>query len=68
LTLPKNMHVRNKAVILFLLPITIFLWIIGWNLFWTGSQTRPLTTKAAAETNPPITTGILLENYEEYST
>jgi hypothetical protein len=59
------MHLRSKAVILFLLPITICLWLIGWNLFWTGSQNKLQTPKPTAEADTHITTGILLEEPQE---
>jgi flagellar basal body-associated protein FliL len=29
---------RNKAVIALLLPVIIFLWIVGWSLYWIGRQ------------------------------
>lgn len=64
MNLPRNIRVRNRAVILILLPLTILLWLIGWSLYWTGSRNRPQTTKIAAETNMPLTEGILLEDYE----
>ncbi|MEM2108062.1 MAG: hypothetical protein QXL10_02110 [Candidatus Bathyarchaeia archaeon] len=31
-------HKRSKALILLLLPALIFLWIIGWSLYWIGHQ------------------------------
>jgi hypothetical protein len=36
LTIPKGK--RNRAVIALLLPVIIFLWIVGWGLFWIGYQ------------------------------
>jgi hypothetical protein len=46
---------RNRAIKLLFLPISIFLWIIGWTMFWAGSredqetrQTRPETAPEAA--------------------
>jgi uncharacterized membrane protein len=32
----------NKVGILITLPIAIFLWFVGWILFWIGSTTRPV--------------------------
>lgn len=29
---------RSKALILLLLPAVIFLWVIGWSLYWIGHQ------------------------------
>jgi hypothetical protein len=50
------------------MPVTIFLWLIGWTLFWTGSKKQLPTPKPTAETHTTITTTVLLENYEEYNT
>jgi uncharacterized membrane protein len=59
------MRVRNRAVILFLLPVTILLWLIGWILYWTSSQNKSQTPKTKTETHTPIATTILLEDHEE---
>ena len=32
---------RNKAIIALLLPAIIFLWIVGWSLYWIGYQKEP---------------------------
>jgi hypothetical protein len=32
---------RNKAIVVLLLPAIIFLWIIGWSLYWIGHQKEP---------------------------
>jgi len=32
-----------------LLPIIIFLWLVGWSLFWVGSQNRSLRTQAKTD-------------------
>ena len=37
---------RNRGILLLLLPIIIFLWLVGWNLLWLGSQNKPITKKA----------------------
>ena len=65
MNMPRNMRIRNRAVILILLPVTIFLWLIGWTLYWTGSRNKHPAPKKAAETNTTISTAILLEDYEE---
>jgi hypothetical protein len=41
LTKPKGRSKRNKAIIVLLLPAIIFLWIIGWSLYWIGHQKEP---------------------------
>jgi len=47
--------------------VTILLWLIGWILFYSGSQIRSAKSKPKAETDP-IKTAILLEEPEEYVT
>lgn len=37
----KEKRKRNKAIIVLLLPAIIFLWIIGWSLYWIGHQKEP---------------------------
>lgn len=59
------MRIRNRKVILMLLPIAILLWTIGWGLFWAGSRNEPQEPKPAAEADNHITTGLLLEEPEE---
>lgn len=39
-TLERMTHKRNPIVAVMVLPIAIFLWMIGWCLFWLGSQRR----------------------------
>jgi len=29
---------RRKTLILLLLPALLFLWIVGWTMYWTGNQ------------------------------
>jgi hypothetical protein len=29
---------RNRAALLLILPIVIFMWFIGWSLYWIGSR------------------------------
>jgi len=33
-----NGHVWHQVRIIVLLPLTIFLWMIGWTLYWIGDQ------------------------------
>jgi len=55
---------RNRVVVIILLPVIILLWIIGWTLFWIGSQNRPKKTRNKKQDRIDITTII----YEEYCT
>ena len=32
---------RNRIVVLLLAPILAVLWIIGWSLYWIGTQKQP---------------------------
>jgi len=55
---------RNRLVLITLLPVIICLWIIGWTLFWIGSQNRPKKNPNKKQDGIDITTVI----YEEYCT
>jgi len=45
---------RKRAFLIMLLPIIIMLWVVGWSLFWTGSETNRKTTRAEAEKDDEI--------------
>jgi len=34
------MRFLNKLFLVFAFPVAIFLWPIGWSLFWIGSQKK----------------------------
>ena len=36
-----TMHKRNRAVQLLLLPTILFMWIVGWSLYWIGPNKKP---------------------------
>jgi Tfp pilus assembly protein PilO len=38
LRVPKRLQKRNRALVALLLPAIIFLWIVGWSLYWIGHQ------------------------------
>jgi flagellar basal body-associated protein FliL len=48
----KNM--RKRAFLIMLFPIVVILWVIGWSLFWTGSETRSKTTPIQAKKDDGI--------------
>jgi hypothetical protein len=37
---------RNKVALLFVLPIAVFIWFIGWSLYWVGSKGKTATPSA----------------------
>lgn len=41
----------NRLGIVLTLPIVIFLWFVGWSLFWTGSMTRPVKPATVSHQN-----------------
>ena len=41
---------RNKAIIVLLLPVIIFLWIVGWSLYCIGHQKEPQKAKPPSST------------------
>jgi hypothetical protein len=34
------MRKRNRVALLLILPVVIFIWLIGWSLYWIGSKGR----------------------------
>jgi hypothetical protein len=32
--------VKRGIFLVFLFPVVVVLWLVGWSLFWTGSNTR----------------------------
>lgn len=56
---------RSRVVVIILLPIIILLWIIGWSLFWIGSQKKPQKTQDKTERDG---IGITTHVYKEYET
>jgi len=45
---------RKRIFIIMLLPLIILLWIIGWTLFFAGTETKPKTTQTAASIDDGI--------------
>jgi hypothetical protein len=43
---------RNRVIRLLILPIAIFLWIIGWAMLWAGARKEQETQQTQAETAP----------------
>jgi hypothetical protein len=41
-------------MILFM-PVIIFLWMVGWSLFWAGSESKPQRNKATADNDLSFT-------------
>jgi flagellar basal body-associated protein FliL len=39
------MHKRNRLTVLLTLPVVVFLWVIGWSLYWIGSKSREVDQK-----------------------
>jgi len=62
------MRVSNRIIIIMLLPIVVFLWLIGWSLFWAGSQGKSQRIQAASDKETLAVPSILLEEYEECNT
>jgi hypothetical protein len=58
---------RNRVVVITLLPVIIFLWIIGWSLFWIGSQNKPQKTEATTERDPISMTIVMCEEHKAKS-
>lgn len=39
----------KRVFIILLLPLAILFWVVGWSLFWAGSETERETTKVRSE-------------------
>jgi len=37
----KGRRKRNRIMTLFLLPVLIFIFFMGWSMYWIGGQKRP---------------------------
>jgi len=65
LTLRRNMRIRNRAVIVMVLPVALILWMVGWVLYWKAShvsgQANPSSVK---DDGLEISLGMLEEELE----
>ena len=37
------MRKRSRVALLLVLPIAVFIWFIGWSLYWAGSKRKTAT-------------------------
>jgi uncharacterized membrane protein len=49
LPLRRDIRLRNRAIIVLLLPVAIILWMVGWIVFWAASKAAPQRCKTAVE-------------------
>jgi hypothetical protein len=58
--------VRNRLIKLLLLPVALFLWIIGWTIMWAGTRKEEETrSKTAREELEYITVMPFLPEEQE---
>jgi hypothetical protein len=63
LPLARDMRLRNRAIIVLLLPVAIILWTVGWVVCYTASKAAPQRGKTAVEDyRLEISVGPLEEN------
>jgi uncharacterized SAM-binding protein YcdF (DUF218 family) len=31
---------RNRGILIIILPVIVFLWFVGWSLYWLGSRSK----------------------------
>jgi len=62
----RDLRVRNRAVIVLLLPIVTIIWMVGWVLSWKDSQGEPprMITAAAKDEVVEIGVAVFEENAE----
>jgi len=41
------MRRRNRLAVLLMLPIAVFLWFVGWSLYWSGLRKKRVHAKPA---------------------
>jgi hypothetical protein len=56
---------RNKVALLFVLPIAVFIWFIGWSLYWVGSKGK--TAAPSAKPLNGLTFSVLMPE-QKYAT
>jgi flagellar basal body-associated protein FliL len=57
---------RSKAMIIMLLPLLIFVFVIGWCMYWIGNQKRTVKTQRKPPEKDNVTVmPIILEETQE---
>jgi cytochrome c-type biogenesis protein CcmH/NrfF len=56
---------RNRLIKLFLLPVAVFLWIIGWTLMWAGTRKEQETPAETPAERQSITIMPILPDEQE---
>ncbi len=59
------MRKRNKLALLLILPVAVFIWLVGWSLYWSGSRGKATETNKA--TNTGLTFTVLMPE-QKYAT
>jgi flagellar basal body-associated protein FliL len=59
------MRRRKRAVIAVLLPVVIFLWIVGWSLYWMSLQKTREKAEPARSKDSVSIKAIVLEDPQE---
>lgn len=47
----RDFRIRNRAVMVLLMPIALIVWVVGWVLFWAGSTEERQRKRAAVKDN-----------------
>ena len=42
---------RSRIVVLFALPASLFLWLVGWSLYWIGGKKENVKPKTVSKAN-----------------
>jgi len=56
---------RNRLIKLLLLPVGVFLWIIGWTMMWAGARQEQETKPETATEEKSITIMPMIPEEEE---
>lgn len=66
LDMVKN-QMHNRLIKLFLLPVAVFFWIIGWTMMWVGTRKEQETRPEIATEGHSITIMPMIPDEQEQS-
>ena len=65
----KQTRKRNRLVVALMLPALIFVWLVGWSMYWLGHkrEDKRRTKPAPKEDNVTLIPAVALEEPEKVS-
>ena len=59
------MRKRNKIIVFLMAPLVVFIWLVGWSLYWLGSRKAASLKKTLDRNELPL---IVLMPEKKYAT